>query len=71
MIYRSHSSLLFLRRRLPTHRNIVSVCDVYEDRDTLYLVMELCERANLLDKIVEEGPLDEALARSTFLQASS
>ncbi|PHJ22924.1 cam cdpk family [Cystoisospora suis] len=28
-----------MHRRLPTHRNIVSVCDVYEDRDTLYLIL--------------------------------
>ncbi|CBZ51406.1 putative CAM kinase, CDPK family [Neospora caninum Liverpool] len=57
-----------MHRRLPVHRNIVSVHDVYEDRDTLYVVMELCDRANLLDKIIEEGPLDEDLARKIFLQ---
>nr|PIL96344.1 CAM kinase, CDPK family [Toxoplasma gondii COUG] len=57
-----------VHRRLPAHRNIVGMRDVYEDRDTLYMVMELCDRANLLDKIVEEGPLEEDLARKIFLQ---
>ncbi|KEP64682.1 UNVERIFIED_CONTAM: CAM kinase, CDPK family [Hammondia hammondi] len=57
-----------VHRRLPVHRNIVGMRDVYEDRDTLYMVMELCDRANLLDKIVEEGPLEEDLARKIFLQ---
>ncbi|PFH32526.1 CAM kinase, CDPK family [Besnoitia besnoiti] len=57
-----------MHRRLPVHRNVATLCDVYEDRDTLYMVMELCDRANLLDMIVEEGPFDEDLARTIFFQ---
>ncbi|OXB52743.1 UNVERIFIED_CONTAM: hypothetical protein H355_004202 [Colinus virginianus] len=55
-------------RRLPAHRNIVTVYDVYEDRKCMYLVMELCDRVSLLDKLAEEGPLREDLARQIFVQ---
>eukprot|EP00070_Physeter_catodon_P036377 XP_028343271.1 calcium-dependent protein kinase 2-like [Physeter catodon] len=57
-----------MHRRLPAHRNIVTVYDVYEDRKSMYLVMELCDRVSLLDKLAEEGPLHEDVARQIFLQ---
>ena len=37
------------------HSNIVKLFEVYEDRDHVHLVMELCSGGELFDRIVERG----------------
>ncbi|WJX11170.1 Calcium-dependent protein kinase 14 [Trifolium repens] len=41
-----------IMRHLPTHPNIVTLKDTYEDDDDVHLVMELCQGGNLLHHIV-------------------
>lgn len=48
-----------IMRRLPKHPNIVSYKAVYEDKDAIYLVMELCEGGELFDRIVSRGHFTE------------
>ncbi|KAI5658094.1 hypothetical protein M9H77_26887 [Catharanthus roseus] len=48
-----------IMRRLPRHPNIVSYKAVYEDKDAIYLVMELCEGGELFDRIVARGHFTE------------
>ncbi|CAA6667322.1 unnamed protein product [Spirodela intermedia] len=42
-------------RHLPSHPNIVSLKDTYEDDSAVHLVMELCEGGELFDRIVARG----------------
>lgn len=37
------------------HSNVVKLFEVYEDRDHIHLVMELCSGGELFDRIVERG----------------
>ena len=49
-------------RHLPEHPNIVTFKEVYEDKDAIYLVMELCEGGELFDRIVSKGHYTERAA---------
>ncbi|KVH90932.1 Calcium-binding EF-hand, partial [Cynara cardunculus var. scolymus] len=51
-----------IMRHLPVHPNIVSYKDVYEDKDAIYLLMELCEGGELFDRIVAKGHYTERAA---------
>lgn len=51
-----------IMRHLPIHPNIVRYKDVFEDRDAIYLVMELCQGGELFDRIVAKGHYTERAA---------
>jgi len=51
-----------IMRHLPRHPNIVAFKEAYEDRDAVYLVMELCEGGELFDRIVAKGHYTERAA---------
>ncbi|XP_058088695.1 CDPK-related kinase 5-like isoform X1 [Magnolia sinica] len=42
-------------RALTGHSNLVKFYDAYEDHDNVYIVMELCEGGELLDRILSRG----------------
>ncbi|KAG6415655.1 hypothetical protein SASPL_123069 [Salvia splendens] len=42
-------------RALTGHNNLIQFYDAYEDHDNVYVVMELCEGGELLDKILSRG----------------
>ncbi|KAI4314943.1 hypothetical protein L6164_027801 [Bauhinia variegata] len=42
-------------RALTGHKNLVQFYDAYEDHDNVYIVMELCEGGELLDRILASG----------------
>ncbi|XP_075508868.1 CDPK-related kinase 1-like [Primulina tabacum] len=42
-------------RALTGHKNLVRFYDAYEDEENVYVVMELCEGGELLDKILARG----------------
>ncbi|KAJ6733072.1 CALCIUM-DEPENDENT PROTEIN KINASE (CDPK) FAMILY PROTEIN-RELATED [Salix koriyanagi] len=42
-------------RALTGHNNLVRFYDAYEDHDNVYIVMELCEGGELLDRILARG----------------
>lgn len=46
----------------------MSVLDVYEDRKSLYILMELCDRNTLVDRIVSDGAFTEEQAKLIFAQ---
>lgn len=51
---------------LPEHPHIVAFKEAYEDKEAIYLVMELCEGGELFDRIVSRGHYTErAAARIT------
>ncbi|KAL0919133.1 hypothetical protein M5K25_011208 [Dendrobium thyrsiflorum] len=49
-------------QHLPVHPNLVRFIEAYEDRDNVYLVMELCEGGELFDRIVARGHYSERAA---------
>ncbi|GLT37380.1 hypothetical protein SLA2020_116990 [Shorea laevis] len=51
-----------IMKHLPTHPNIVSLKDTYEDDNAVHLVMELCEGGELFDRIVARGHYTERAA---------
>ncbi|PKA49856.1 Calcium-dependent protein kinase 8 [Apostasia shenzhenica] len=51
-----------IMRHLPSHANIVSLKDTYEDDNAVHLVMELCEGGELFDRIVARGHYTERAA---------
>lgn len=51
-----------IMRHLPIHPNIVRYKDVFEDKDAIYLVMELCQGGELFDRIVAKGHYTERAA---------
>lgn len=60
-----------IMRRLPKHPNIVSFKEAYEDKESVYLVMELCEGGELFDRIVTKGHYTEraaAMVTKTILE---
>ncbi|KAK4483389.1 hypothetical protein RD792_010575 [Penstemon davidsonii] len=60
-----------IMRHLPKHPNIVSYKEVYEDKEAIYLVMELCEGGELFDRIVGKGHYTEraaALVTKTIIE---
>ncbi|PIN19125.1 Ca2+/calmodulin-dependent protein kinase, EF-Hand protein superfamily [Handroanthus impetiginosus] len=42
-------------RALTGHSNLIKFYDAYEDHDNVYIVMELCEGGELLDRILSRG----------------
>lgn len=46
-------------RHLPAHPKIVRYKDVFEDKEAVYLVMELCQGGELFDRIVARGHYTE------------
>jgi len=42
------------------HKNIISLEEVYDEKDTIYLVMELVQGGELFDQIVSRGTYSEA-----------
>ncbi|KAI4295624.1 hypothetical protein L6164_035649 [Bauhinia variegata] len=42
-------------RALTGHNNLVQFYDAFEDQDNVYIVMELCEGGELLDRILSRG----------------
>lgn len=51
-----------IMRHLPKHPNIVAFREAFEDREAVYLVMELCEGGELFDRIVAKGHYTERAA---------
>ncbi|KAI4370406.1 hypothetical protein MLD38_018761 [Melastoma candidum] len=51
-----------IMRHMPRHPNIVSFREAYEDKEAVYLVMELCEGGELFDRIVQSGHFTERAA---------
>ncbi|KAI3682382.1 hypothetical protein L1987_82324 [Smallanthus sonchifolius] len=51
-----------IMKHMPTHPNIVSLKDTYEDDSAVHLVMELCEGGELFDRIVARGHYTERAA---------
>ncbi|KAJ8445738.1 hypothetical protein Cgig2_026065 [Carnegiea gigantea] len=51
-----------IMRHLPKHPNIVAFKEAYEDKEAVYLVMELCEGGELFDRIVAKGHYSERAA---------
>lgn len=50
---------VLIMRHLPEHPHIVAFKEVYEDKEAVYLVMELCEGGELFDRIVSRGHYTE------------
>lgn len=56
-------------RALTGHNNLVQFYDSYEDHDNVYIVMELCEGGELLDRILSRGgKYTEDDAKTVILQ---
>uniref|UniRef100_A0A1B6C4E2 Protein kinase domain-containing protein n=1 Tax=Clastoptera arizonana TaxID=38151 RepID=A0A1B6C4E2_9HEMI len=53
------------------HPNIVSVSDIIDSHDYVYLFMDICEKGDLLDYIRNKGALSEAKAKVFFRQIVS
>ncbi|XP_059668302.1 CDPK-related kinase 7-like [Cornus florida] len=57
---------------LTGHKNLVQFYDVYEDDDNVYIVMELCEGGELLDRILSRGgKYSEEDAKAVMVQILS
>ena len=54
--------------RLLIHPNIVQLVETYEDKSTVYLVMELVTGGELFDRIVEKGSYTEKDAADLIRQ---
>ena len=48
------------------HPNIIKLVDIFEENESVYLVMELCEGGELFDRIIEKGHFTESTARHYF-----
>ncbi|XP_047315520.1 CDPK-related kinase 5-like isoform X2 [Impatiens glandulifera] len=56
-------------RALTGHNNLVQFYDAYEDNENIYIVMELCEGGELLDRILSRGgKYSENDARAVLIQ---
>ncbi|XVF65468.1 hypothetical protein PTKIN_Ptkin09bG0252000 [Pterospermum kingtungense] len=51
-----------IMRHLPKHPNIVTFREAFEDKEAVYLVMELCHGGELFDRIVSKGHYTERAA---------
>lgn len=59
-------------RALTGHKNLVQFYDVYEDDENVFVVMELCEGGELLDKILSRGgKFSEDDAKTVMVQILS
>ncbi|XP_072984780.1 calcium/calmodulin-dependent serine/threonine-protein kinase 1-like isoform X2 [Typha latifolia] len=57
---------------LTGHKNLVQFYDAYEDEDNVYIVMELCEGGELLDRILARGgKYSEEDAKAVMVQILS
>jgi len=61
----SEEELALLQREIDImqtldHKNIIALDDVYNEKDTIYLVMELVQGGELFDQIVSRGTYSEA-----------
>ncbi|KAK1400512.1 Calmodulin-domain kinase CDPK protein [Heracleum sosnowskyi] len=60
-----------IMKHLPSHPNIVAYKDVFEDKEAIYLVMELCRGGELFDRIAARGHYSErgaAIVTKTMLE---
>ena len=48
------------------HPHIIRIYEWFEDKNNVYVVMEMCEGGELFDKLTNEGHLSEALAANLF-----
>ncbi|XVF29275.1 hypothetical protein REPUB_Repub15cG0106800 [Reevesia pubescens] len=55
-----------IMKHLPKHPNIVSFREAFEDKEAVYLVMELCHGGELFDRIVAKGHYTERAAASVI-----
>ncbi|KAH6818953.1 CDPK-related kinase [Perilla frutescens var. frutescens] len=56
-------------RALTGHRNLAKFYDAFEDADNVYIVMELCEGGELLDRILKRGgKFSEDYAKTIIVQ---
>ncbi|KAL9240639.1 hypothetical protein vseg_014836 [Gypsophila vaccaria] len=51
-----------IMRHLPKHDNIVAFKEAFEDKEAIYLVMEICQGGELFDRIVAKGHYSERAA---------
>lgn len=51
-----------ITRSLPPHPNVVAFRDAFEDKEAVYLIMELCQGGELFDRIVARGHYTERAA---------
>ncbi|XVF37834.1 hypothetical protein REPUB_Repub20aG0045100 [Reevesia pubescens] len=51
-----------IMRHLPKHPNIVTFKEAFEDKEAVYIVMELCHGGELFDRIVAKGHFSERAA---------
>uniref|UniRef100_A0A7N0TA49 non-specific serine/threonine protein kinase n=1 Tax=Kalanchoe fedtschenkoi TaxID=63787 RepID=A0A7N0TA49_KALFE len=59
-------------RALTGHSNLVQFYDAYEDQENVYIVMELCEGGELLDRILSRGgKYPEEDAKTVMIQILS
>lgn len=52
--------------RAVSHPNLIKLYDVYDTKDTLYLVMQLCRGGELFDRIIKRRKFSEEQARATI-----
>jgi len=69
----SNEELQLLQREIDImqkldHKNIISLEEVYDEKDTIYLVMELVSGGELFDQIVSRGSYTESDAASIVRQ---
>ncbi|ANQ08189.1 Calcium-dependent protein kinase 3 [Plasmodium coatneyi] len=50
------------------HPNIIKIFDVYENVDCTYIVMELCEGGELMDKIIKSSIFNEEYIKNIMFQ---
>ncbi|KAG1436058.1 hypothetical protein G6F56_013722 [Rhizopus delemar] len=50
------------------HQNIVSLHDIYESEDAVYIVTDLCTGGELFQRIVERGTYTEVMASDLVRQ---
>merc|ERR1712226_815245 len=48
------------------HKNMVQLLDIFETKEDLFLVMELCEGGDLLRNILDQGAFEEFQGRRIF-----
>lgn len=53
------------------HPNIVKLYETYQDKENIYLVMELCSGGELFDRIISQGSFDEMYAANLMRQVLS
>ncbi|KAJ6821261.1 calcium-dependent protein kinase 29 [Iris pallida] len=55
-----------ITRSLPPHPNVVAFRDAFEDKEAVYLIMELCQGGELFDRIVARGHYTERAAAAVM-----